>query len=87
MKRVWKYALQPGRSTYKMPLGSRPLHVAVKEDGQAFVWVEIDDSVFQSETKMFIIYRTGEQIDPNYAYIGTFHYREYVWHVYERSTQ
>jgi hypothetical protein len=55
-------------------------HVAVREDGSAYYWYEVDDSV-PYETFRYRVVGTGWDYPRNAYVVGTYICEPFVWHV------
>ena len=87
MRQIWKYIVyvtappQP----LQMPVGARILHVdSQRPTGDAVTfWAEVDPQA-ERETRTFMVFPTGFDIDEGVEYVGTaMPIPELVWHLYE----
>lgn len=83
---VWKYALDPGRTTLSMPVLARPLHAAFQGDVLC-LWALVFPEVSPMD-RTFIVAGTGHRIDSDKRldHIATVHHEGLVWHVFEELT-
>ena len=83
MTRVFKYAIEHGRTTIGMPEGSTVVHVAM-QDKHVTLWAEVTDGG-QPELREFLIVGTGQTIPDRvpFQHVGTVMDGPFVWHVYE----
>ncbi|MCP5006558.1 MAG: hypothetical protein GY941_21850 [Planctomycetes bacterium] len=81
---VWKYKIEP-LSTLEMPIGAKILCVDCQR-GTPTMWVLVDTDAMKVNRK-FHTYGTGEAIDANSTYIGTFQMDNgfLVFHVFEHN--
>lgn len=82
---VLKYPLSSlmdkGSDVVEMPAGARIILVD-RQHGVPTLWVEVglaDDM----ERRLFVLYGTGQRIDDNHEWVGSYQDPPYVWHVYE----
>lgn len=83
MKTIWKYELKPGENNIELPADSVPLSVQVQNE-KPVMWCLVDtDNLMINRT--FIVYGTGEKIDPELSlkYIGTFQLDWMVFHLFK----
>lgn len=84
-KVVFKYELQAGVTLIKLPVGSKPLHVATQHD-RLQMWVLIPKDVVSFTERFFAVFGTGHPFDrPGASHIGTVLTADgdYVLHVFE----
>lgn len=84
MRQVWKYPIGMG-ATVEMPVGARPVHVAVQHDSLN-VWVEFDyedDQEVKLEQRTFAVVGTGHPFSDG-THVASVLDGPFVWHVYER---
>lgn len=82
MKTIYKYQISPPGVEISMPIGAKVVAVHEQADG-VYMWAEIDNSNAY-ETRRFTVYATGQMIEDNTEYVGTFFMQNgLVFHVYE----
>jgi hypothetical protein len=88
---IWKFTLDPLRTSVRMPQGARLLH-AHEQHGEVCVWAECDPSapvvarrIQAVTTGGRVTVRTGDvSWDPNGCeYVGTVHVGSLVFHIYD----
>ena len=82
MKTIYKYPLDIGTSRFDAPPLFTPLYVGLDPSGQVCLWAEVennDDPWCQLTVTMV---GTGNVVNPEMKYVGTFIRGSFVWHVY-----
>lgn len=84
MKTIYKYpiVLESQDHTFGqvVPVGFKFLRAQL-QNGQPFMWLEVDKDAQKSESK-FGIWGTGQDIPNSASYLGTFDYGPLVFHLY-----
>ena len=88
MRTIWKHKLNMGLTTLILPMGSRPLHVAMR-GGDMHLWVEQEATHDPPHTEhIYFVIGTGHPLPKDYAriiHIGSVFDGPDVWpirHVY-----
>lgn len=87
--RIHKYPLNPRATTtmVTMPVGANILSVVVQDTDLICVYAVVDASTCITEQHKFVIYGTGQDIEPVIAtsmkFIGTVNIGPYWFHVFE----
>lgn len=80
MKRqIWKFPLD---RPLRIPKGGVVRHFGLDGNGEQCIWVEVDPAA-EPVPRVFVIYGTGWDIDPDLEYVATFVDRAFVWHLYD----
>lgn len=77
------------------PKGAKPVHVELVPTGGVQVWAEVPDTDAPQGAKLFELYGTGQPVDENAEYVGTFPQRHpagpnhgrFIWHLYHYPAQ
>lgn len=80
MRKVFKYPVEVAN----LPIGAKPLFGGV-QNGEFFIWVEVDN--MESRTELFDcqVYSTGHEIESDaYKYLNSIFDKGFVWHFYCR---
>lgn len=87
MKNIWKYELQLGCISLKLPVGGVILTAGAQNDS-LFLWIEVDSEQEEIESRTFEVFGTGQKIvespGERLDYISTVFMGRHVWHAYER---
>lgn len=82
MRTVWKYPVPVAdQFTVRLPVEHVVLHVE-KQDGQACMWVEVDDED-ESIDVQFYVEGTGHPLVDSAVWCDTWLDGPFVWHLYE----
>lgn len=82
MKTICKYPILPPSTKIAMPIGAMIVAIHEQEDG-IFMWAEVEP-YNALETRHFVVYATGENIEGDPEYRGTIFMKSgFVFHVYE----
>lgn len=81
-KVIYKYTFSILQTvTIKMPRGARIVHTG-EQSGSVCMWAEVDTDA-ATESRVFVVYGTGQTINPAHNYVGTVFIGPFVWHIYE----
>lgn len=84
---VLKYPLSSlmdkGSEVVEMPADARIILVD-RQHGVPTLWAEVGLD-HDMERRLFVLYGTGQKIDDNDVWVGSFQDPPYVWHVYESN--
>ncbi len=84
MLTVWKYKLNPGRNTYKLPERAEILS-AQEVDNEVYMWAKVDDCR-PTESRELYVAGTGHSLyeDCKLQFIATVTVEGWMkWHVFE----
>lgn len=83
-KAIWKFPLLNPDNQVLMPLGAKVLAIQI-QDGDLMLWALVDPHYSTTESRMFRIFATGEEVysPEKWEYIGTFQKSWFVGHVFE----
>ena len=71
------------REVVEMPAGARIVLVD-RQHGVPTLWAEVSLD-HDMERRLFVLYGTGQKIDDDDVWVGSFQDPPYVWHVYESN--
>lgn len=85
---VWKFPLTgitvEGEVNLRMPVNSQPLCIQVQE-GKPCLWVLAYPNNPQMDYHFYIV-GTGQPVESDWQYVGTWQEPPYVWHLFHEWT-